>query len=114
MGFLDRLFGRKKQVPKDNGIYFYVRCQNCDRVLHTRLDPKRELWPTENGFKVRKEMRDDRCFRQIILSATFDRSYQVLTSDVTGGLIIDRQTWQAEKELPRRPPAPPIESASDL
>lgn len=69
MGFLDRLFGRKKQEPKDEGIYFYVRCNNCDRVLHTRLDPKTQLAQTEKGYEVHKEMRDDRCFKRIVLTA---------------------------------------------
>ena len=114
MGFLDRLFGRKKRQPKDDGIYFYVRCKHCERVLHTRLNPKTELARTENGFKVRKEMSDDRCFRRLRLTATFDRRYQVLNAEVDGGILIDRATWDAEKNEPRRRPSPSVESAPDL
>ncbi len=114
MGFLDRLFGRKKQEPKDEGIYFYVRCDNCERVLHTRLDPKTQLVRTNDGFSVHKDLRDDRCFRHLILTATFDRGLNVTSSDMTGGTIISRETWLAEKDLPRRPPSVTPEEETDL
>ncbi len=112
MGFLDRIFGRKTSEPQDEGIYFYVRCDNCGRVLHTRLDPERELTRRdEGGYEVRKEMLDDRCFRPITLLATFNESRQPVNVDVRGGTLIDRETWEAEKDLPRRPPS---ESDEDL
>jgi hypothetical protein len=113
MSFLDRLFGRGKSEPADAGIYFYVRCANCGRVLHTRLDPERELSSTGEGYEVRKEMMDDRCFRPIFLNATFDGRRNVIDVEVEGGTLIDRQTWEAEKDLPRRP-EPPEDPPEDL
>ena len=114
MGFFDRLFKRKPPAPKDDGIYFYVRCNNCGRVLHTRLNPKTELARTGSGFEVRKNMMDDRCFRRLKLTATFDSNYRVLQSEVDHGTLIDRATWLAEKDQPRRPPSPSVEEAPNL
>ncbi len=113
MGFLDRLFGKKQAAPHDGGIYFYVRCDKCGRVLHTRLDPERELSPRdEGGYEVKKEMMDDRCFRRIFLLATFDEGKRSQGVEVRGGSLIERSTWEAEKDLPRRPAA--TESSEDL
>lgn len=109
MGFLDRLFGKKPTAPADNGIYFYVRCNHCERVLHTRLNPQSDLSENEDGFEVQKEMMDDRCFRRLTLSATFDRQRRVQRAEVTGGTLIPREVWEAEKNLPRRPAPPPAE-----
>jgi hypothetical protein len=100
MGFLDRLFGKKP--PQDEGIYFYVRCTHCQRVLHTRLDPQHQLSPRdEGGYEVHKEMMDDRCFRRLTLHATFDAQRTVLDASVDGGTLIDRAQWESEKDLPR-------------
>lgn len=115
MGFLERLFGRKPSAPKDSGIYFYARCNHCERVLHTRLDPERELSPSESGgYEIRKEMMDDRCFRRLYLTAIFDGSKQLVSSELQGGTLIDRAIWEAEKDLPRRPPVSDSEADGDL
>ncbi len=113
MGFLDRLLGKKQPAPADDGIYFYVRCDFCRRVLHTRLDPQRELTASEGGYQARKEMMDDRCFRRIYLDVTFDSRHKATNVEVEGGTLIDRETWEHEKDLPRRP-TPPAESTQDL
>ncbi len=115
MGFLNRLLGKKPETPKDAGLYFYVRCKHCDRVLHTRIDAERELTPRdEGGYELRKEMMDDRCFRRFYLTATFDSSKRPSSVEVQGGTLIDRATWEAEKDLPRRPPLPEAEPDGDL
>lgn len=106
MNFLQRLFGGKPQPPKDEGIYFYVRCKNCGRVLHARLHPGNDLSAgEEGGYDIRKEMMDDRCFRRLTLTAHFDDNRRLLNSNIEGGEFIDKATWLAEKDLPRRPPA---------
>jgi hypothetical protein len=105
MGFFNRLFGRKEAAPTDKGIYFYVRCSNC----------KRDLQQTDDGtYEIHKEMTDDRCFRRIQFDATFDGSRKLVRTEVHGGKLIDRATWEAEKDLPRRPPEPEGESAENL
>ncbi len=107
MNFLKNLFGGKQEDPPDTGRYFYVRCTHCQRVLHTRLHPQNDLSLREDdGYEVHKEMMDDRCFRRITLHATFDSNKNLLTTDVMGGVFIDKETWLAEKDLPRRPPEP--------
>ena len=59
MDFLKRLFGGNP-TPSDNGIYFYVRCDNCGRVLHTRLNPGNDLsLSDEGGYIVRKDEQQD-------------------------------------------------------
>lgn len=103
MNFLKRLFGGSAE-PQDNGIYFYVRCAHCGRVLHSRLHPGNDLSAgDEGGYEVRKEMMDDRCFRRIILTAHFDDNRRLVSQELEGGEFIDRDTWMTEKELPRRP-----------
>ena len=114
MGFFDRLFKRKPPKPTDDGIYFYVRCNHCERVLHTRLNPKTELSRTDSGFEVRKNMMDDRCFRRLKLTAVFDSNYRVLQSEVDHGTFIDRATWLAEKDQRRRPQSPSVEESPNL
>jgi hypothetical protein len=102
MSFLSRLFGGKKKAePEDNGLYLYVRCNNCRAVLHTRADPERDASRTDNGWHLTKEMMDDRCFRLIYAEVDFDDNRQVTQAEIKGGTLIDQATWLAEKDLPR-------------
>lgn len=112
MGFLDRLRGRS--TPKDDGIYIYARCGRCGRVVHTRLNPQHELTPRDGGFESRKSLTDDRCFRPFSLYATFDAQRRLIATEIDGGEVIDRATWEAERDLPRRPPSPPPSHGADL
>ena len=110
MGFLDKLFGGKPEAPVDNGIYIYARCDSCGRVVHTRLDPEPDLIADGEGFRRRKTLIDDRCFRRIPMIATFDHNKKLTSLELQGGTRIDRETWLAEKDAPRRPPSGPSET----
>jgi hypothetical protein len=79
MDFLRRLFGGGASAsPADDGLYLYVRCNNCQSPLRVRIDPRNELSPEFDegegvgGYILRKEMMDSKCFRLMYATLRFD------------------------------------------
>lgn len=96
MGFLRKLFGQSSQ-PKDDGLYFYVRCGNCGRALRIRVNKQADLLPDwdRGGYSLTKEMMDDKCFRLMRAEMTFDSSLKVTSQTIEGGAFITREEYEA-------------------
>jgi len=111
MGFLKRLFGSEKQeeyVDKQ-GIYFYVRCNNCGTIVRLRADKQYDLENTGGGFVWHKTVVDNKCFRQIPAVVALNASYELEHADIQGGEFVtqadyDRQQKETavQRELARR------------
>lgn len=98
MGFLKKLFGGESQnqpyVDKD-GIYLFVRCDNCGTAVKIRADKQYDL-VTEGGRYVwHKTIVDNRCFRPMPTVVYFNSNYEVTSQEITGGRYITEDEYNA-------------------
>ena len=106
MGFLRRLFGGG--TPRDNGIYLYVRCNNCGEPIRIRVNPGTDLSPVyegagddEAGYELRKEILGNRCYRLIEATWRFDRRKRPIGSEIHGAKEITAAEYDAEASQPQ-------------
>lgn len=98
MGFLKRLFGGGEQEYVDKqGIYFYVRCDNCGASVRVRADKQHDLNRENGGFVWHKTIVDSRCFRPIRTVVHFDGSYNVSNYELEGGQFISQEVYEADQ-----------------
>ena len=97
MDLLRRLFGGQPTPQQDEGMYLYVRCGNCGRVLRIRVDKRHDLLTDydNGGFTLVKEMMDDKCFRLMRAEMAFDRAYNVTSQHIEGGTFITKEEYEA-------------------
>ncbi|GAC1355735.1 MAG: hypothetical protein NVSMB42_14260 [Herpetosiphon sp.] len=100
MGFLRRLFGGSTRGSDDGGMYLYARCGRCGAVVQTRVDLHNDLSveygeDTAEGYHLRKELMDDRCFRVMHAELVFDRGRQLVTQTIDGGNFIAADEYVA-------------------
>jgi len=97
MGFLKRIFGGKQNVPyvDQQGIYFYVQCNNCGSQVRVRADKSHDLNRDGDGFVWHKTIVDSRCFRHIPVVVYLDRNYQVTSQEIEGGEFITEESYRA-------------------
>lgn len=94
MGF----FRKKASSPHDDAIWLYVRCDNCGEKLRIRVDRGYDLQPDpEGGYFLRKEMMDGRCFRLMYGELRFDRDYNILSQELSGGHFITKEEFEAQE-----------------
>lgn len=98
MNFLRNLFGGKSG-PADDGLYLYVRCGNCGRVIKVRVNKQADLLPDwdQGGYTLHKEMMDDKCFRLMRAEITFDANYTIRSQTVEGGTFITQEEYEAAR-----------------
>ncbi len=102
MGLLKRIGsvfgsgGSSRDVPRDDGLYFYVQCDHCGARLRIRVDRHNDLLPDydSGGFHLRKEMLDSRCFRLMYAELSFDRQYNIVGQEISGGHFITREEFE--------------------
>jgi hypothetical protein len=102
MDFLRRLFGGGASAsPADDGLYLYVRCNNCQSPLRVRIDPRNELSPEFDegegvgGYILRKEMMDSKCFRLMYATLRFDTRRREISREIEGGSYITPEEYAA-------------------
>ena len=104
MSFLKKLFSGGGS-PSDEGIYFYVRCNNCKEPIRIRINPSSDLSPTfegedegddPTGYEVRKEILGNRCYRLIEATWQFDTRRRVIGREFHGGTEITAEEYKAE------------------
>ncbi len=97
MGFLKRIFGggREQEYVDRDGLYFYVRCDNCGSKVRVRADKKHDLNRTDVGFVWHKTIVDSQCFRQIPVILHLDNQYRVSQEEIEGGRFISQEEYEA-------------------
>ena len=100
MGLLDTLrslFSSKPSAGADDAVHVYVECGRCKSRVHVRLDKRHDLSRGEgDGYFVRKEIMDSKCFRLMTAEITFDGSYRIQSQEVQGGRFITKGEFEAE------------------
>ena len=101
MGFLKRLFGGggEKEYVDTQGIYFYVRCDNCGASVRVRADKQHDLNREDGGFVWHKTIVDSRCFRPIHTVVHLDGNYNVANYELDGGRFISQEEYEADQTV---------------
>jgi hypothetical protein len=98
---LKKVLGGQRSGGKDDGIYFYVRCDRCREKVRVRLNPHSELQQEfgdsgqDSGYSVRKMVVDQRCFRPIEVRMRFDASRHEQSREIEGGTFLTQQEYEA-------------------
>jgi len=103
MGFWDKLFSRKAKkgiFPRLKGdfILFAVKCDKCGEEIKINVNRRTDIQSlyTEAGEKgaayiLKKEILGRKCPHLINITVDFDRSYRILSRDVSGGKFISSE-----------------------
>jgi hypothetical protein len=99
MQWLRRLFGGQSAAA-DPALHLYVRCNNCGAGVHVRIhlynDLSIEYGATDvDGYTLRKEIMDSRCFRLMHAELRFDKSRRELSRTIEGGTFISAEEHAA-------------------
>lgn len=99
MDFLRRLFGAGQSNPPDNALHLYVRCSRCGAPVHVRIHLYNDLAveygdDDVDGYTLRKEIMDSRCFRLMQAEFTFDRNRRELSRAIEGGEFISKEEYE--------------------
>ncbi len=90
MGFFKKLFSREPEKYVDKrGMYYYVDCHKCHKVMRVRIDKTYDLNREDNGFSWRKTLVCDKCFNKMETDMMFDGKYNVRSQDITGGKYVE-------------------------
>ena len=98
MGFLKKMFGGEKEPKKyvdTRGVYFYVRCDNCNTITRVRADKEHDLLREGNSFVWHKTIVDSRCFRPITTVVHLDGNYQITSDEISGGSYVSEEEYNA-------------------
>ena len=97
MGFWDRLFAGKEKKPLSarpgrGFISFEVKCGKCGEEIKVMVNRTMDLQNLylESGekgaaYRLKKEILGKNCPNLINITVDFDRSYRILSRDISGG-----------------------------
>ena len=96
MGFFKKLFGGGEPKPyvDKNGLYFHVRCDNCQGVVQLRIDKRHDLNNDAGNFIWHKTITDSQCFHPMPAVVQFDSNHQVTNADIQGGHHISEAVYK--------------------
>ncbi len=100
MGFLKNLknlFFSPVTSGQSNFINFKIKCSRCNEEILVNLRKSSDIsriyedegGPSGASFFVRKEILGSKCNNLIYLTAYFDESFNLISSDVSGGKLIE-------------------------
>ena len=95
MNFLKQLFGGFSAQPTSPFYDLTVKCRRCGETLHAQINLNNELSVeySESGeqtYVCRKVlMGKERCFQRIEVSLVFDANRKLVSSEVTGGEMVE-------------------------
>lgn len=97
MGFFDNLKSLFTPPADPNAMWLYVKCKRCSTPLAVRVDLRNELsidYET-NGYVLRKEMMDNKCFMLMNAEIRFDTSRKIVEQKIDKGEFITKETYEA-------------------
>jgi len=96
--FFKKLFGKEKE-NSSGFLWIYTRCDKCGEKFRTLIRKYNDLTPTykEEGpaFILNKELIGASCPNRINLHLEFDRNYQKISEEITGGHFISQEEYQS-------------------
>ena len=101
MGFFDWLTGLFEGQQDGNAYWLYVRCDQCQEVLRTRVDLAHDLSTRYDnrgrieGYFTRKTlMGSSHCFNQVVAEVEFDSRRRPQVHEVQGGQLISEEEFE--------------------
>lgn len=101
MGFLKRLFGGGGgEAPTEkNVLHLYIKCKRCDTPVHVRVNLNNDLQAdygdsAAEGYRLNKDVMDDRCFRMMRLEIDFDSRRKEKGRTLEGGTFTTQEEWE--------------------
>ena len=90
---------------KDNGLYYFVRCDHCGDRVRVRVSPTSELQQefdekgdAVRGYAVRKVVIDQRCFRPIEVRLTYNSRRREETREIEGGTFLTAEEFETSRQ----------------
>lgn len=98
MNFLRRLFGGGQAA--DNALHLYIKCLRCGTPVHVRVNLQNDLMADygddeAEGYRLVKEVMDDRCFRLMRAELEFDAQRNERARQIEGGEFISQEEYKA-------------------
>jgi hypothetical protein len=103
MGFLSRLFGKKRDSSESGdsqALHFYVACDKCGEKIHVRASRRTDVsleYPDESPRGIptlHKEILGSQCQNLMYLHVTFDGAYNVVESRSERCAVITRAQYE--------------------
>jgi len=93
-----KFFGKNKNNTQSNEqIWIYTQCDKCGEKFRTVIQKSHDLMPTyqDDGpaYILKKELIGKSCPNKINLTIQFDKSYNRLSEEITGGHFIPRENY---------------------
>lgn len=85
MNFFKKLFQKKPEQPKDNGIYLNVQCGKCKNAMRVRIDKQYDINNDEEGRVWRKTLVCDRCYQKMRTEIIFDQQFGIVSKEISSG-----------------------------
>lgn len=93
MGLFSRLF--QKSPQQERSFYYTVKCSKCGEEIRVRMDKMNEPSPEYDDrgrishYIYRKDVLGQRCFNLIQVEFVFNSRFEIISSRVTGGKLIE-------------------------
>ena len=82
----------------DKGFFVYIRITRSGEVVRLRLRPGYDISQDDHGQPfTRKLIVGQRSFDRCEAVIYFDKSYQVINSDLEGGEIVSQAEWDEQQ-----------------
>lgn len=102
LGFLKKLFGGGGSTSDNRAMHLYIKCGRCGTPVHVRVDLSNDLAADygdneAEGYVLRKEVMDDRCFRLMQAEVVFDARRNEISRTIEGGEYISQEAYDELK-----------------
>jgi hypothetical protein len=102
MGFLDKLKSLfSSQAGQDPmALWLYVKCKRCGTPVAVRVNLRNDpsLDEDGNGYILRKEIMDDKCFALMRAEISFDLQRKIVDKTIEKGEFITAEEYNAAKK----------------
>jgi hypothetical protein len=83
-------------------FHLYIQCERCNDIVSVRVNRRNDLSQEFNpssgavtSYRYQKGIVDQRCFRPIHVTMTFDSNQREELRDIAGGRFLSREEFRA-------------------
>jgi hypothetical protein len=97
MGFLDSLKSMFAAPSDPNALWLYVKCDRCGTPVAVRVDLRNDpsLDDESDGYILRKEIMDDKCFTLMHAEIKLNARHEVIAKTIDKGVFITEEEYAA-------------------
>jgi hypothetical protein len=102
--------GNRDDDDDGEAFYLYIECERCKDTVAVRVNRRNELSQefnpstgTVTSFRYQKGIVDQRCFRPIHVTLTFDSNQREEMRDIAGGRFLSREEYRAAQAATTEP-----------